>query len=274
VPMSRRTRAALVTLALLAAVVLSGCARTVRVESGELVTCAYGEVVTNTVKVVEVPADKAAQYRVVSTTVTCDKHKGLEALYAQAQASIVASDLVAARLKLAEIVKADAAFRRAQAQIDAIDAGQKPSPDSGTGGDNTGGKEPVGPIANLASRVPDTLPGYTAAPVISDVFTLSRQYKPAAGTPTDSLVVVVEQFRDAAAAKAALARNVSRGYGDDVSTVKIAGRSVRFGTDGRRFATLAWYEQGVLIVMEATSPSGKPESLKSHMVSLASEIVK
>jgi len=272
--MPRRTHVALVSLALLASVVLAGCARTVRVEAGELVTCAYGEVVTNTVKVVEVPADKVADYRVVSTTVTCEKHKGLEALYAQAQASIVASDLVAARLKLAEIVKSDAAFRRAQAQIDAIDAGQKPAPDSGTGGNDTGGNGPVGPIANLSDRVPDTLPGYTAAPVISDVFTLSRQYSPAAGAPTDSLVVVVEQYRDASAAKAALARNVSRSYGDDVSTVKIAGRSVRFGTDGKRFATVAWYEQGVLIVMEAAATSGKPEGLKNHLVSLASEIVK
>lgn len=270
----RRFQAGLITIAILGSLALSGCARTVRVESGELVRCTYGEVVTNTVKVVEVPADKAASYHVVTKTVTCDKHKRLEELYAQAQAAISASDLAAARLKLAEVVKADAAFRRAKAQLDAIDAGQKPTPDSGSGGTGTGGKQPVGPIANLADRVPATLPGYTAAPIISDVFTLSRQYTPDASAPTDSLVVVVEQYRSATAAKAAITRTVARGYAHDVSTVKIAGRSVRFGTDGKRFATVAWYEGGVMIVMEAASSSGKPAALKTHLVSLAGEIVK
>lgn len=260
---------------MLAAAALSGCTRMVRVETGEVTTCTYGEVISNTVKVVEVPADKAGDYSVVTKTVTCARHARLEALYAEAQAAILASDLSTARAKLAEIVAADAAFRRAKAQLDAIDKGQKPVPDSGGtgGGTDSGGKLPVGPIANLAAFVPDTLPGYTALPITSDVFTLARQYAPAAGGPTDSFVIVVEQYRDATAAKAAIASAIAPGYGSNVSTVMIAGRSARFGTDGKRFATIAWYEGGVLIVLEASSKSRKPAGLKSHLVSLASAIV-
>ncbi len=279
--MTRRINAILVLLVLAGSLALGGCARTVRVETGELVTCTYGEVVTDTVKVVEVPADKAASYHVVKKTVTCDRHKHLEDLYAQAQAAILAADLDAAKAKLAEIVKQDAAFKRAQAQLDAIQAGKAPVPDNGasTGGANTGtggtgDKQPVGPIANLSDRLPDSLPGYTAAPISSDVFNLSRQYTPSDGSPTDSLVVVVEQYKDATAAKKAISAEVTSGYREDVSTAKVAGRTVRFGTDGRRFATLVWNEGGVLIAIEASSASRKPENLKSHLVSLAAEIVK
>lgn len=279
--MSRRFSTALIVLALLTAGALTGCARTVRVETGEIVTCTYGEVVTNTVRVVEVPADKAAAYHVISKTVTCDRHKHLEDLYAQAQAAILASDLEAAKAKLAEVVKGDATFRRAQAQLDALKAGKTPVPDAGSsGGPNNGGtggpggQQPVGPIANLSDRLPDTLPGYKASPIIADVFTLSREYVPGDDAPTDSLVIVVEQYKNATAAKSAISAEVTSRYRDDVSTVKVAGRSLRFGTDGKRFATIVWYEGGVLVALEASSSTRKPANLKSHLVALASEIVK
>jgi hypothetical protein len=271
-------------MAVLATAVLSGCTPMVRVESGELVTCTYGEVISNTVKVMEVPADKAASYRLVTKTITCDRHKRLEALYAEAQAAIQASDLATAKAKLAAIVASDPAFLKAKSQLAAIDSGEKPVVDTtaptggsgagGGGGTGSGGQQPVGPIANLQSFVPDTLPGYTSTRLTSDVYTLDREYIPAQGAPTDSLVVVVEQYKDATAAKAAIASGIAPGYGSDVSTVQIAGRSVRFGTDGKRFATLAWNESGVLVVMEASSASRKPADLKSHLVSLASQIVK
>jgi hypothetical protein len=248
----------------------------VRVETGEVVTCTYGEVVSNSVEVIEVAADKVSGYSVTTKTVTCDKHRRLETLYSEAQAAILASDLAAARTKLAEIVAADAAFRRAKAQLDAIDKGEKPLPDSGGtgGGTDTGGKEPIGPIANLADLVPDNLSGYTASPVGSDVFTLAREYIPGASAPTDSLVIVVEQYRDAKGALAVINGSMKLDYDSDVSTLKIAGRSARFGTDGKRFATLAWNENGILIVIEASSKTRKPADLKSHLVSLASQIVK
>jgi hypothetical protein len=274
--MTRRTIFIPVVAALLGAIFLAGCTRMVRVETGERVTCTYGEIVSSSVKVIEVPADKAGSYKVVDKTVTCDKHARLETLYAEAQASILASDLAGARAKLAEIVAADAAFRRAKAQLDSIDAGSKPSADSGSGsggGTSTDGKEPVGPIANLASLVPDTLPGYTAAPIVSDVFNLDREYIPAAGAPTDYLVVAVEQYRDAKSAKAAIARVIAPGYGQDVSTVQIGATSVRFGSDGKRFATVAWTQNGIMVAIEASSRSRKPADLKNHLISLAGEIV-
>lgn len=278
--MPRRSVLILVSAALLGALAVTGCTQFVRVETGELVTCTYGEAVTNTVKVVEVPADQAANYTVVKTTVTCDRHRQLEDLYAQAQAAILASDLETARARLAQIVALDATFRRARTQLDAIEAGNPPVVDTGSTAPSTDttagadGQLPVGPVANLSGYVPETLTGYEADPIIADVFSLSRQYVPEEGAATDSLVIVVEQYKDAKSARAAITRGVVPKYGFNVSKVSVSGRELRFGTDGKRFATLAWNEGGILVVIEASSADRKPADLKSHLVAIAGGIVK
>jgi hypothetical protein len=241
--------------------------------------CTYGEVVSDSVRAIDVPADKASAYTVVTKTVTCAFHAHLEDLYAQAQAEIAAGQLAAAKTKLTEVVKADASFKKAQAQLDAIAAGKTPPSDTGastpkpaTGGDS--GAVPVGPVANLSDWVPSTLTGYTSTPIVADVFTLTREYDPKPGGPTDGLVIVVEQYKDGTAAGKAIARSVAFDYPVSPSTTQVKGRAVRFGTDGRRFATVAWSEGGVLIVIEGSSPSHKPADLKSHLLSLVGEIVK
>jgi hypothetical protein len=273
-----------------AAFLLLGGNRNVRVETGERIVCTYGEVLTDTVRTIEVPAAKAADYKVLRETITCDRHKRLEALYAEAQAAILAGDLTAARAALAEIVKTEPQFRHAQQQLDAIDAGQKPVVDkdapkpsaiatSTTGGSTGGGttdspgKEPVGPVASLSSFVPDTLPGYTSTPIVADVYALTRQYLPTNSQPTDALVVVVEQYKDAGSAQSAIKNDLGRSYPTSPSTITISGRSVYFGTDGHRLAIVAWNEQGVVIVIEGSSKTGKGSALKSHLTSLVNAIV-
>jgi hypothetical protein len=234
-----------------------------------------------------VPAADAATYKVLRETITCDRHKRLEALYAQAQAAILAGDLVAARTALAEIVKTEPQFRSAQVQLNAIDAGQTPVVDAGApkpgasavttatpgGTGPSPDKEPVGPVASLSSFVPDTLPGYTSTPIIADVFALTRQYDPAASGPTDALVVVVEQYKNAQSAKAAIKNDLGRSYPADPSTFTVQGRTVYFGTDSHRFAIVAWNQQGIVVVIEGSSKTGKPAALKAHLTSLMEAIV-
>ena len=268
---------------------LAGCSRTVRVETGQRIVCTYGEVVTDTIHTVEVPSDQVGKYKVVRETITCDRHKRLEALYAQAQAAIVAGDLKTARLTLAQIVTTEPTFRNAQQQLDAIDEGKTPtvdtsvSPNSGSsttnapsagGGTPSRGQVPVGPVATLSTWVPETLPGYTSTPIIADVYTLTRQYRPAKTNPTDALVIVVQQYKDAAAAKAAISNDLGVSYPMDSSVITVSGRSVYFGTDGHRFAIVAWNENGVIVAVEGSSKTGKPAALKAHLTSLVTAIVK
>jgi hypothetical protein len=285
-----RRRLALITIVLLTAgVLLAGCSRTVRVQTGERITCTYGEVVTDTVKTIEVSAAEAGGYHVVVKTVTCDRHKHLEALYAEAQDFVVAGDLKAARAKLTDVVTIEPLFRNAQQQIDAIDHGTSPKPDTSTSktpasstpsspaapaAAPAAGQQPVGPVASLSTWVPATLPGYSATPIIADVYTLTREYLPAAGAPTYALVVVVEQYKDANSAKTAIRRDVSRSYPTSGANVSVAGRSVYFGTDGKRRAIMAWNENGVVVVIEGAAKSGSPVGLKSHLSGLVGSIVK
>ena len=279
--MFRRLGIALAIAAFAGALALAGCAQLVRVETGTIVTCTYGEITTDTVHVIEVPADQAANYTVTRETTTCPLHLKAEALYAEAQAAILASDLEAAKAKLAEIVALDATFRRARSELDAINAGKTPVPDTGSTTPSAGttdtagnGKLPVGPVANLANYVPDSVAGYTGQPVNADVFTLAREYAPPANSPADYLVIVVEQYKDAKAAQADVVAAIAPRYGFGVSKVNVAGREMRFGTDGSRFATLEWNDSGILVVIEASSAARKPADLKSTLVTLAGGLVK
>jgi len=285
--MSRRPILLLIAV-LSAGLLLGACNRMVRVETGERIVCTYGEVTTDTIRTIEVPSADAGTYKVVRMTVTCERHKRLETLYAQAQAAIIAGDLTAARSALAEVVKIEPQFKNARQQIDAIDAGippvvdtsaTKPSASATTtpapgGSTSSTDKQPVGPVASLSRWVPESLPGYTAQPITADVFTLTRQYRPAASAPTDALVVVVEQYKDATKAKSAIKRDLGSAYSGGASTLTINGRSVYFGTDSHRFAIAAWNENGVVVVVEASSKVGQPAALKSHLASLVTAILK
>lgn len=295
-----RRRLTLISIALLAVgVLVTGCARMVRVETGQRITCTYGEVVTDTVKTIEVPADKAADYKVVSTTVICARHTRLETLYAEAQAAIVAGDLATARTKLVEVVTIEPLFKNARQQLDAIDSGGTPKVDTsglkpstsqpstttpatpgtpaGPGAPATepgSGQEPVGPVASLSSWVPDKLPGYAATPIIADVYTLTREYLPTKSMPTYALVAVVEQYKNATGAKSAIKNDHGRSYAASASTLTIRGRSVYFGTDGQHRAIVAWNENGVVVVLEGSVKTGSPSGLKGHLSGLVAAIVK
>ncbi len=270
-----------VLFALAIALAVAGCGeRTVTVQTGERVVCTYGETVSSTVKSIEVPASKASGYKVVTKTVTCEKHKVIEAIYAAAQRAIEAGDLKAARDKLAEVIGLDANFRKAGEQIALIDAGKKPVPDTGTGGTGSttptstpGGGIPEGPVASLSTWVPDVIAGYKAEPVVADATALTRDYVPTSSKSVTSLVVVAEQFKDAASAKAAAAAMIASQYPSARSTVTADGRTLLYGASSKEFAAVAWNEGAVMIVVESYAAAGTLGSTKSELTSVAAAII-
>jgi hypothetical protein len=275
--MSRRIAAVIVCLSLLLTV-LAGCGPAmVKVESGERVTCTYGHIVSSTVKIIEVPADEVDDYGIVEKTVTCDRHKALEKLYAAAQAAIAAGDLKGAKQTLLKIIGDDPNFRKASQQVKDIDAGKTPATDgtgASTGGGQTGGKEPVGPVANLKDWVPDTLAGYTAAPMFADELQISREYVPTGGGNVESLVIVVEQYKDAAYAKQAITARIKADYPSSPASLSVEGRTLYFGTDSRRFGLVAWNEGGLVIAIEASAKDRKPAGLKAALTAVAGAVIK
>lgn len=286
----RRTPLLLVAFAVLMAAALTGCGpKMVEVQTGEKVVCTYGETLSSTVKTVSVPADKAAGYKVTLKTILCARHKRLELLYAQAQDQIKAGTLKDALATLTKVLKDDPAFRQALAQLNAINAGKTPAVDSGfvpggtvsagaggTGGQSGGGEGqvPVGPIESLGVFVPDALEGYTASAPVADVYSIVREYTPKTAGTIAGLVISVEQYKSADAAVAAIGRGVKRDYPVNPASVNVKSAKGYFGTDGRRFAVLAFNDGAVVIVVEAQASSGAPATLRDALSALSDRVAR
>ncbi|MDO8915526.1 MAG: hypothetical protein Q7W16_05535 [Coriobacteriia bacterium] len=278
----RLTLAALV-LVLTTALALGGCGeKQIKVETGQRVVCTYGETISNTIKVIEVPASEAHLYTVKTTRELCAKHRSLESLYAAAQQAIADGDLKTARAKLAEVLALEKAYGKAAEQAAAIDAGKTPKVDptppgpSSTpaeGTEPTGTGIPEGPVASLATFVPDTIPGYTASRVIPSEFALNRDYIPATKSALTSVVVVVEQYKTPALAKAAAESTIRSQYSGSQASLSIEGRTVLFGVYGSRYAAMAWNEGAVLIVVEGYSGGDKAIQTKDALESIVAVII-
>lgn len=263
-------------------VATGGCQKTVEVQSGTRTLCTYGEVVSNTIKTVSVPAEEAALRKAETVTITCDRHKKLDALYSAAQADLTKGDMAAAQLKLAQIAADDPAFRQAAKQLAVIKSGKKPTPDNGnpgSGGSNptTGTAKPgddeiTGPVKTMLKWAPGTLTGFKAAKPVAGAFTLTRQYAPASGSKARALVIDVEQFRDKGYASAALETYSKRPYSMGASTVKVNGHSAYFGTDNTRYAILAFTQGAVLIQVEMAADPGKQAALKNALIAVAKQL--
>jgi hypothetical protein len=283
----RRTPQLVAASIVLVAAVLAGCGpKLVEVKTGEKVVCTYGETLSSTVKTIEVPADKAAGYKVSVKTILCDRHRKLEILYGHAQDQIKAGKLDEARASLTQVLAGDPAFRQALAQLNAINAGKKPTADTtfvpgatvstGGGAPAGGGTDqvPVGPIDSLKPFVPDTLPGYTASAPVVDVYTISREYVPTAAGRIAGLVISVEQYKTAESAAAAVTVGVKRDYPVKPSTVSVKSLKGYFGTDGRGFAVVEFNDGAVVVVVEGQASSGDAAALSGDLTSIAARIAR
>lgn len=277
----RSTHTMKVTFALVLALAVSalastGCQRKVEVQSGTRTVCTAGEVISDDVKTIKVPANKASAYRVRTVTVTCDKHKQLPILYADAQTALAAGDTKLAATKLAQVIALDPTYRKAKEQSDSIAKGGKPAPDT-TPAPNVVTPPPVTPpkpgeatatVGALGRWAPDTISGFAAAKALSDALTVSREYTPTGSSPAVSAVIVAEQFRTAADAQKGLAVQVKQRYPKDAATFKLKGRDTYFGTDGKRFAALGFTDGSVMVAIGVTATKD-PKDLRA----LAEQIV-
>jgi hypothetical protein len=259
----------------------TGCQRKVQVKSGTITMCTAGEVVSDDVKTITVPANKAAAYSVRTVTVTCDKHTQLQALYAESQAALATGDTKLAEAKLAQVLALDPAYGKAKAQAAAIAKGGKPAPDTSlTPSTGTTTTAPVAPpkpgettttVGALGKWTPDSITGFVAGRPLSDALSVSREYIPSGSSPAQGLVIVAEQFRTAADAKSGMEHEVKQSYTKNVATLKINGHDAYFGTDGKRFAAIGFTDGAVMVALELTSPSS-PQNLRSLAEQVAKQL--
>lgn len=281
----RSTHTMKVTLALVLALVVSGasasgCQRKVEVKSGTRTVCTEGEVISDDVKTIKVPANKANAYRVRTITVTCDKHKQLPTLYADAQAALAAGDTKLAATKLAEVLALDPTYRKAKEQADSIAKGGKPAPDTAPAPGAGTTPAPVTPpkpgettetVGALGRWTPDTITGFTAAKALPDALSISREYTPSGSSPVVSIVIIAEQFRTAADAKKGLEAQVKKSYTKDKATLQVKGRDAYFGTDGSRFAALGFTDGSVMVAIGLTAKQD-PKDVRALAEQIAAQL--
>ena len=271
---------------------LAGCARpTVAVKTGERVVCTYGEQVSSTVRTIRVSAKDAGKYSVKTVTVTCDKHRALERAYAAAQTALANRDFATAKTELEKVVKVDATYRKAKQQLDEIAAGGKPAPDTTFDGAGTASSDstssstpttqttpgkndtPVGPVASLLVYTPDTLAGFKPQKVEADVFAVSRVYLPSSSGRITMLTIVAEQHRSDQAAQDWIRDNVRSHYTQSARNVRVGSHDGYLGTDGQRFAVIAWSEGPVSVALEA-DVTGAPKDVLGQLQELSSSIAR
>jgi hypothetical protein len=220
-------------LLLPAALLLSGCRSTVTVKTGMRVVCTNGEVVSEDVRQIEVPAEEAGAYTVRTETVTCEAHGR------QPKPS---------------------AGERIPADKDVSDTATPAAP----------GQEPLGPMANLRDFVRDDIPGHTARPLVSDELVLTRAYVPIGRTTHDRLVIRVERYRDSVAARERIETFVKAGHaseGVDFASGE-AGLAGYFGIDGED-AILALDNAGVLLTFEMHATNARAGTLRPALEDIA-----
>lgn len=267
-------------------VAVAGCQPDVEVRTGQKVECPYGHTVTDGVRKVKVPASDIGKYQVETVSRVCTEHAQTEKLYAQAQDALAAGDMAKAKAALEQVVAVDAGFKMAATQLAQLGKGEKPQPDSSAGipsgssaststpsSTKPGDGDPSSPAGSLLKWAPDTLEGFTAEDPTIDVLSIAREYVPGRGAKPTSMVIVAEQFRTPAAAKAALKAQLRNGYPSDRATVEIGGRKGTFGTDGRRFAALGFSDGSVMIVIEMGAAEGaEPGRLKGGLTAVAEQL--
>lgn len=281
-------RIALVALAFALVVGISaGCKKQdmVTVAQGEVVLCTEGEIVSDTTEETEVPADEVANYSVTTRIETCDMHKRLADLYAQAQAAIASGDLKAATALLEELVELDPTWGNAGEQLANLQSGELPAASGGSGGSGGGGTnpggstdpgddvDPQGPVMNLARYVPDTLSGFVAQRIIADPFVLTRDYLPSKKGAVVHLVIVAEQFKNAESASEELDSVIKSTYSENSESFKISGKQAYFGTRAD-VAIVAFIDGGILVAAEGATSSGGGSKIESEIKAVAQEIGK
>jgi hypothetical protein len=261
--------------------VVPACQRTVEVQTGTRTVDAQGNVISQDIRTVRVPADKAGAYRVVTITQAPSKADKVASLYAQAQQAISGGNLKLAEKTLNELLAIVPEYRSAKKQRDAIKKGQKVSADTGaskpatsTAGGKSGGSsgQPAEVAGSLLQWVPDNLSGFTASKANADSLSVSREYRPGSGNSAASLVIVAEQFRTSAEAQSALTTQVKQRYPKNADTSKVHGHDVYFGTDGKSFAVMAFASGAAMVAIEASPDSGSPAGMSSALAKVVGQL--
>jgi hypothetical protein len=294
----KRTLAVVLALVAVLAVVGVSVAtmnRTVSVETGVRYVCTYGHPIGSDVQTLQVKPADARKYHVETKTITCEKHRRAEALYAAAQAALGKGDVKTAESKLTELAKTVAGFKQTDRELADIRAGRKPKPDLSSNNPppspstNTPGagtppsKDPTqnppgdttqgGGMDPWRDMVPDDLAGFRAEAVSAEELSLSRDYVPGDKSRYDQLVIQVQRYSTPKEAQQAIAAQIAPAYPASKRDAKVGGLSGYFGVNGQKFSVLSLTSGEVVVSLELHATGASPAGSYNDLKRIAEEVL-
>lgn len=274
-------RVALVSFLVFLLLVGGGLSLTVPVKVGAKEYCKYGELLSDKTKTIYVPWWRANNYKARVVTRLCDKHRRAEELYAEARDLVKQGNLAEAKKKLAQaalLTPTIPAVRQELARVEkqlASSAGAKAG--TGKNGGKTPGSgkrppaKPSGPGFDLSKLLPSSIPAYAPGKVYRQNDLASRDFRPLSPDGVEALLLSVQWVPSAKTAAANINRARRDVWRNDQENLDVRGYTGHFGTDGKTYAYLVWYEKKLIFQVQAHSSGGTPWELKEEMRSLADE---
>jgi hypothetical protein len=127
------------------------------------------------------------------------------------------------------------------------------------------------PVADIASLLPATVPGYTTSVVETTTAGAIVSLQPASGGPQGivSLVVLTVFDKKTPSGAAAYVASFKSAYPHDLASVKVRDVSGRFGTDGAHLAAVVFSRGRFAFEVVATSRRGSPRDVKTQTLQAA-----
>lgn len=242
-----------------------GFASLTSVATGTKLVCKYNHTIRENISSTVVPRWSADDYGVLKTTITCQKHKRLEKLRADALAALEAGDTETAKKLFTEIRRIDPTFADVNTQLDRI-AAKQPSPSSPGAPPNPA--EPV-PVIDLPSMLPASLNGYKTGELDAGAAYASRNYRPDSQGKMQSLLATVHSAGTQTGAEQFIIRVDQAGFPKNAKNITVNGYAAYFGTNGTTYATLAWAKGTIVYELQAHSSAGNPAGLEQDLIALA-----
>jgi hypothetical protein len=261
--MSRRTKIAAVVVAVLLLVPAVRFGAFTTVTTGTRLLCKYHHTIRQNIYKKVVPRWSAAQYGIMTTTITCQKHIRLEKLRAQALAALKNGDTATAKKLFEEIKRIDPTFADVNTQLDRINN------NAGVPANPANPNAPAVPAIDLTTLLPASIDGYKSGEIDAGAGYATRNYRPSNQETVQSLQATVHALADQASAEQFITRVDRAGFAKNATETAINGYAAYFGTDGATYATLAWAKGAIVYEIQAHSSKGDPAGLEAEITALA-----
>lgn len=189
----------------------------------------------------------------------------------QGESALASGDTTGAQLLASKALAVDAQNAKAKKLLEEINAQKQASQTHQETLPTSTPPPPVSPdagfltaVSDIATLLPKTFTGYSLGEPAKDKTDVNMSGIPdSASAQAERIIWAVHEFKNAAAAKTYVQKVSKATFSHDGASVTVDGVSGYFGTDGTRFATVAYVRGRYVFEVLATSSGVAPKTLRT-----------